>query len=71
MLPIFSIREGRRRFRIVVCPPITVPRTANREADLAWATGRVAAAIEGAVRSAPHQWFVFRELWPEPAPVTR
>jgi lauroyl/myristoyl acyltransferase len=67
MLPIFSLREGRRRCRIVVCPPITVPRTANREADLTWAMGRVAAAIEGAVRAAPHQWFVFRELWPGPS----
>jgi lauroyl/myristoyl acyltransferase len=71
MLPVFSFREGRRRCRIVFCPPITVPRTANREADLTWAMSRVAAAVEGAVRAAPHQWFVFRELWPETAPVNR
>ena len=71
MLPVFAIREGRRRCRIVFGPPIVVPRTANREADLTWAMGRVAAAVEGAVRAAPHQWFVFRELWPETAPVTR
>ena len=71
MLPVFSIREGRRRCRIVFCPPIEVPRTANREADLTWAMNRVAVAVEGAVRRTPHQWFVFRELWPEPAPVNR
>ena len=44
--------EGRRRCRIVFCPPIAVPRTANREADLTWAMGRVATAVEGAVRAA-------------------
>jgi predicted LPLAT superfamily acyltransferase len=33
--------------------------------------GRVAAEIERAVRAAPHQWFVFRELWPETTPVNR
>jgi KDO2-lipid IV(A) lauroyltransferase len=71
MLPVFSIREGRRRARIVFCAPIAVPRTANRDADLTWAMSRVAAAVEGAVRAAPHQWFVFRELWPEAGPVSR
>ena len=71
MLPVFAIRDGRRRCRIVFCPPIAVPRTANRDADLTWAMGRVAAAVEGAVAAEPHQWFVFRELWPEAAPVSR
>jgi lauroyl/myristoyl acyltransferase len=71
MLPVFAIREGRRRCRIVFSPPITVPETANRNADLTEAMGRVAAEVERAVRSAPQQWFVFRELWPERAAVTR
>jgi lauroyl/myristoyl acyltransferase len=25
---------------------------------------RVAGEIEAGIRRAPHQWFVFRELWP-------
>jgi lauroyl/myristoyl acyltransferase len=65
MLPVFAIREGRRRCRVVVGPPISVPRTEDRNADLAWAMGRVALEVERAVRRAPHQWFVFRELWPD------
>lgn len=32
---------------------------------------RIAAEIEGAVRRTPHQWFVFRELWPGIEPVSR
>ena len=64
MLPVFAIREGRRRYRIVFGPPIEVPHTGDRNADVAGATARVAREVERAVRRAPHQWFVFRELWP-------
>jgi len=71
MLPVFAIREGRRRFRVVFGPPIRVPRTDDRNADLTWAVGHIAAEVERAVRGTPHQWFVFRELWPETDPVNR
>jgi KDO2-lipid IV(A) lauroyltransferase len=65
ILPVFALREGRRGVRIVFLPPIAVARTANRNADLEEAMRRVAGAIETGIRRAPHQWFVFRELWPE------
>jgi KDO2-lipid IV(A) lauroyltransferase len=68
MLPVFALREGRRRCRIVFCPPVIVPRSGNRNADLTAAMSQVAADIERAVRRAPHQWFVFRELWPKTGP---
>ena len=68
MLPVFAIRERRRGVRIVIRPPIEVPRTANRTADLAAAMHRVASEIEAGIRRAPHQWFVFRELWPKSQP---
>jgi KDO2-lipid IV(A) lauroyltransferase len=64
ILPVFALRAGRRRVRIVLRPPIEVPHTANRNADLAGAMRRVASEIETGIRRAPHQWFVFRELWP-------
>jgi KDO2-lipid IV(A) lauroyltransferase len=66
MLPVFALREGRRRFRLVFSPPVEVARTADRDADLAAAMGRVAGEIEHAIRRAPDQWFVFVELWPPP-----
>ncbi len=71
LLPVFAIREGRRRCRVIFGPPVTVPRTQDRTADFASAMGRVAAEVERAVRRAPHQWFVWRELWPKTAPVNR
>jgi lauroyl/myristoyl acyltransferase len=66
VIPVFAIREGRRRYRVVFRPPLRVPCTADRAADLRAAVDVLAREIEGAVRRAPHQWFVFRELWPEP-----
>jgi KDO2-lipid IV(A) lauroyltransferase len=71
MLPVFALRDGRRRCRVVFGPPVHVPRTADRNADLTWAMNQVAAEVERAVRAAPHQWFVFRELWPDDPPVSR
>jgi len=65
LLPVFAFREGRRRFRLVFCPPIRVEQTRNREADVADAARRFVTDAEAAIRRAPHQWFVFRELWPD------
>jgi lauroyl/myristoyl acyltransferase len=71
MLPVFALREGRRRCRVVFSPPVHVARTGDRNADLTRAMEQVAADIERAIRSAPHQWFVFRELWPRAGRVSR
>jgi len=65
MLPVFALREGRRGVRMVFRPPIHLARTANRAADLEVAMRRVAGEMEEGIRRAPHQWFVFRELWPD------
>jgi lauroyl/myristoyl acyltransferase len=64
LIPVFCFREGRFRTRVVLREPITVPRTDNREADIARATERLAAETEWAIRERPHQWFCFRQLWP-------
>jgi KDO2-lipid IV(A) lauroyltransferase len=64
ILPVFALRTGRRRFRLVFRKPIEVARSADRAADLDAAMRRVALDIEDAIRREPHQWFVFRELWP-------
>jgi len=66
LLPVFVLREGRRRYRVVFRPPIRVPQTDDRAADLAATMRQVAADVEWAIRRAPYQWFCFRRLWPEP-----
>lgn len=65
MIPVFAIREGRRRFRLVFRPPIHAPRTRNRDEDLRVATVQLARELEYGIRRAPYQWFVFRSLWPK------
>lgn len=70
IVPVFNFREGPLLVRSVVRPAIHVPRTSNREADIADAVGQLALNIEWAIRSRPHQWFCFRQLWDsqKPAP---
>jgi lauroyl/myristoyl acyltransferase len=65
VLPVFVFRLGRLRSRIVFREPIEVHRTCDREADIKGALGLVAAHLEWAIGTHPHQWFCFRELWPE------
>lgn len=63
LLPIFSFREGFRSSRVVVRPPVMIPRTSDRDADYAAAIHRLAHEIEWAIRERPFQWFCFRKLW--------
>lgn len=68
VLPVFAIREGWRRYRVILCPPIEVARSPDRARDLADAVGRIAREVEGAIRRAPHQWFCFRSIWEDLTP---
>jgi lauroyl/myristoyl acyltransferase len=63
LLPVFVFRRGRRRSELVFRPPIRVDG-AGPEA-LEDAVRRIGAEVEWAIRREPHQWFCFRELWPE------
>jgi lauroyl/myristoyl acyltransferase len=65
LIPVFSFREGRLHYRVVVRDPIEVSATADRATAIQEATQRVAADIEWAIKTRPHQWFCFRRLWPE------
>ncbi|HEX6851786.1 MAG TPA: MMPL family transporter [Candidatus Polarisedimenticolaceae bacterium] len=64
LLPVFVLREGRRRYRIVFHEPIRfAPGLSRADSEAAFAA-RVGANLEAAIRRAPEQWFCFRELWP-------
>jgi lauroyl/myristoyl acyltransferase len=63
LVPVFVFRERRLTYRCAVQPPIEVPRTADKGADVAEAARRFAAELEAAIRSRPHQWFCFRKVW--------
>ena len=63
ILPVYTLREGRRRYVVVFDDPIEVSRGGARGDELAEAAGAVAASLERAIRRAPHQWFCFAPLW--------
>jgi KDO2-lipid IV(A) lauroyltransferase len=65
ILPVFVLREGRLRSRLVLREPIRVATTSDRARDFEEAVGKIASNLEWAIRRAPHQWFCFRELWPD------
>ncbi len=64
VLPAFVFRTGRRRYRLVFRDALRPARTRDRRADVERATRLIGEQIEWAIRSAPHQWFLFRRLWP-------
>jgi lauroyl/myristoyl acyltransferase len=65
MVPVFIFREGRHRSKVFIRAPISVPSTDDRTADFAGSLQRIADEVEWAIRHEPHQWFCFRELWPD------
>jgi KDO2-lipid IV(A) lauroyltransferase len=69
--PIFVGSLRRREdgsFEGMVLPPIEPARTGNRAADVAATMQMVADQLEAVIRRAPHQWYMFRDMWPEVTP---
>jgi len=65
LVPAFILREERLVYRSAVREPIYVENSGNRQADLKRAAAKLIEEIEWAVREKPHQWFCFRNLWPD------
>jgi lauroyl/myristoyl acyltransferase len=63
IVPVFVFRRGRRAYRCWIDEPIAVESTADRQGDVERAVLRFNASLERAIRSEPHQWFIFRRLW--------
>lgn len=64
--PIVPLRVERLRgatFRITVHPPLDVPRTGDREADVFNVMVRVNGILETWVRQSPGQWFWVHDRW--------
>jgi len=65
--PVFVVRLGRRRYRLMTSPPIEIVRTNNRDDDFARAVAQWMTELERVVRECWFQWFTFEPYWPEPA----
>lgn len=56
------VREPGARFRLRL-DPVEVPRTADRDADIARATANLNAAFEASIRRRPEQWMWAHRRW--------
>jgi KDO2-lipid IV(A) lauroyltransferase len=57
------------RFEGTISPPIMPVRTGNRESDTAATMQLVVEQLEHVIRRSPHQWYMFRDMWPAGQPV--
>jgi len=53
------------RFRLTLYPPLDVPRTGGRDADIMAMMTAVNATLEAWIRERPEQWFWVHSRWPD------
>ena len=59
VLPVFTLREGRRRYKLVFGEPLRLSSDVDLQAAEAQILEPLARAIESVVRERPEQWFCF------------
>jgi predicted LPLAT superfamily acyltransferase len=60
IFPLFIVRRGRRRYRLLACRPIRIERTSRkRDDDLRRAIDAWTSELEPVIRKAWYQWFAF------------
>jgi predicted LPLAT superfamily acyltransferase len=60
IFPVFVVRLGRRRYRLLTCPAIEVVRSSrNRDEDFAPAVSAWVRELENVIRGCWFQWFTF------------
>jgi KDO2-lipid IV(A) lauroyltransferase len=63
LIPMYIIREGRKRHRLVIEPEVPLVNTGNKEEDLITNTQRLTRIIERYVRKYPFQWWWMHNRW--------
>ena len=66
LVPAFSTRTGRDRYRISIEPAIPVVSNGHRrptEEDMSRVVGQVIAVMERHIRRSPEQWMLFKPVW--------
>ena len=68
VIPIHPVRLGPARFRIVCEPPMTLPDTGDRAADIHALTAAANATLERWIREQPECWLWLHRRWPKDTP---
>jgi Kdo2-lipid IVA lauroyltransferase/acyltransferase len=63
VLPSFVLREGPARFRVVIEPPLPLPDSGDRAADVAQLTQAANDALERRIRAWPAGWLWLHRRW--------
>jgi len=66
--PVIPVRVERlegARFLVTVYPPLVMPRTGDRPADIRAGMARINQVLEGWIRERPEQWLWLHRRWPE------
>ncbi len=63
LVPMYIIRKGRKRHRLIVEPEVPLVNTGNKERDLITNTQRLTKVIEKYVRKYPSQWWWMHNRW--------
>jgi lauroyl/myristoyl acyltransferase len=63
--PVFIVRLGRRRYRVVAFPPIIIASTRDRDAAFSEGVATWSRELEDIIRMCWYQWFTFEPFWPE------
>jgi KDO2-lipid IV(A) lauroyltransferase len=64
VLPVRAERLRGARFRLTICPPLALPRSGDRNADVAALMEAVNQTLEEWIRERPEQWFWVHSRWP-------
>jgi KDO2-lipid IV(A) lauroyltransferase len=65
ILPVRANRVDGAHFRLIISPPIEIPRTGDRHADIYMAMLRINHELESWIRDDPGQWFWLHRRWPD------
>ena len=65
VVPSRIIRTKGARFEFVLDPPLVLPATGDKQADIAETMRRVNACLEGWIRETPEQWLWVHRRWPD------
>lgn len=68
VIPIFMVRDGYMKHRVVIRPPVEISPTGDAGGDIAAVTQGCAKAIEDIISEHPEQWLWQHKRWKTPPP---
>jgi KDO2-lipid IV(A) lauroyltransferase len=63
IVPIFNVRQGVNKHRVIIGPPVEFEISGDREKDVFTVTAKITKVIEEFVRQYPTHWWWFHNRW--------